>query len=85
MSIRLIPLVASLSLVASWGTASAQTPAPAQEVDTQAIVDALFKAGGSQANVRGSGAKGVCVKGTFTPPPRRRACRRHPTSRSPCR
>lgn len=67
MSIRLIPLVASLSLVASWGTASAQTPAPAQEVDTQAIVDALFKAGGSQANVRGSGAKGVCVKGTFTP------------------
>lgn len=37
------------------------------EPETQAIVDALFKAGGNQPNVRGSGAKGVCVKGSFTP------------------
>jgi catalase len=71
MSIRLIPFAASLSLLAGLGAASAQTAlAPTgapQEVDTQAIVDALFKAGGNQPNVRGSGAKGVCVKGTFTP------------------
>jgi catalase len=61
-STRLTPFcAASLMLLAAGGAASAEQP------DTQAIVDALFKAGGNQPNVRGSGAKGVCVKGTFTP------------------
>jgi len=61
-STRLTPFcAASLMLLAAGGGAYAQ------QADTQAIVDALFKAGGNQPNVRGSGAKGVCVKGTFTP------------------
>lgn len=41
----------------------------AEEADAQAIVDALFAAGGNQPKVRASGAKGVCLKGTFTPDP----------------
>jgi catalase len=44
-------------------------PAPAQSPDPEAIVDALFAVGGNHRNVRASGAKGVCVKGTFTPAP----------------
>lgn len=39
----------------------------AQEPDAQAIVDAMFKVGGNHGGVRASGAKGFCVKGTFTP------------------
>lgn len=39
----------------------------AQEPDAQAIVDAMFKVGGNHTGVRASGAKGFCVKGTFTP------------------
>lgn len=42
-------------------------PASAQEPDAQAIVDAMFKVGGNHPKVRASGAKGTCVKGTFTP------------------
>jgi catalase len=42
-------------------------PVSAQEADAQAIVDALFAAGGNKPGVRASGAKGVCAKGTFTP------------------
>lgn len=45
----------------AWATTAVAEP------ETQAIVDALFKAGGNQPNVRGSGAKGVCVRGSFTP------------------
>lgn len=45
----------------------AAAPAPAQEPDPQTIVDAMFKVGGNHAGVRASGAKGFCVKGTFTP------------------
>lgn len=41
--------------------------ASAQEADAQAIVDALFAAGGNAPGVRASGAKGVCAKGLFTP------------------
>lgn len=41
--------------------------ASAQEPDPQAIVDAMFKVGGDHPGVRASGAKGFCVKGTFTP------------------
>ena len=43
------------------------TTASAQNPDPQAIVDALFAVGGNHPNVRASGAKGICVKGTFTP------------------
>lgn len=46
---------------------SATQPGPTQEADPQAIVDALFAAGGNHQRVRASGAKGTCVKGTFTP------------------
>jgi catalase len=41
--------------------------ASAQEVDVQAIVDGQFTLGGNHPNVRASGAKGTCVKGSFTP------------------
>ncbi|BAT57925.1 catalase-related peroxidase precursor [Variibacter gotjawalensis] len=56
----------------SAGPALAQTPAaPAQpaaaEVDPQAIVDLQFAIAGNHKKVRASGAKGVCVKGEFTP------------------
>lgn len=43
------------------------TSAFGQDADPQAIVDAQFAAAGNQKGVRASGAKGVCVKGTFTP------------------
>jgi catalase len=42
-------------------------PAAAQEADPQAIVAGQFAIGGNHAGVRASGAKGVCVKGSFTP------------------
>jgi catalase len=41
----------------------------AQEVDVEAIVNGQFALGGNHAKVRASGAKGVCVKGSFTPGP----------------
>ena len=47
----------------------ATTGASAQDADPQAIVDGQFRAGGSHPKVRASGAKGVCVKGSFTPAP----------------
>jgi catalase len=43
------------------------SPAVAQEADAQAIVDGQFAVGGNHPKVRASGAKGTCVKGTFTP------------------
>jgi catalase len=39
----------------------------AQDVDVQAIVDGQFALGGNHPKVRASGAKGTCVKGSFTP------------------
>ena len=42
-------------------------PAWGQEVDPEAIVNGLFAAGGNHPKVRATGAKGVCVKGSFTP------------------
>jgi catalase len=42
-------------------------PVWGQEVDAEAIVKALFAIGGDHPNVRASGAKGICVKGTFAP------------------
>jgi catalase len=45
------------------------TAASAQDPDPEAIVSALFTLGGNHPNVRASGAKGICVKGTFAPSP----------------
>ncbi len=39
----------------------------AQEVDVEAIVKGQFALGGNQPKVRASGAKGICVKGSFAP------------------
>ncbi len=39
----------------------------AQGADVQAIVDGQFALGGDYAKVRGTGAKGTCVRGSFTP------------------
>ena len=41
--------------------------AQAEEPDPAAIVSAQFAAGGDHKGVRASGAKGVCLKGEFTP------------------
>ncbi|MBX9931420.1 MAG: catalase family peroxidase [Methylobacterium sp.] len=43
------------------------TSALGQDADPQAIVDAQFALAGNQKGVRASGAKGICVTGTFTP------------------
>ena len=54
------------------GTAAAAcllTGARAEETDPGAIVAAQFAAGGNHAGVRASGAKGVCLKGSFMPTP----------------
>ncbi|WP_082476035.1 catalase family peroxidase [Methylobacterium sp. Leaf99] len=66
--LRSSPVLAATALTASLltGGASAQNTA-GQDADPGAIVDALFAAGGNQPKVRGSGAKGVCLKGSFTP------------------
>jgi catalase len=39
------------------------------DADVEAIVNALFAVSGNHKGVRASGAKGVCVKGAFTPSP----------------
>src|SRR5919112_372840 len=43
------------------------SPVLAQDADVQAIVDGQFALGGNHPKVRASGAKGTCVKGSFTP------------------
>jgi catalase len=45
----------------------AAAPAPAQEVDPAAMVDAMQKLGGKHPGLRPSFAKGVCGEITFTP------------------
>jgi catalase len=45
------------------------TTVSAQDADPQAIVDGQFAIGGNHPKVRASGAKGVCVKGSFMPAP----------------
>lgn len=61
------------------GTAHSQpaTPAPkaqaqpdaSGDADAEVIVNALFAVSGNNRRVRASGAKGVCVKGVFSPSP----------------
>ncbi|CAO4153716.1 catalase family peroxidase [Methylorubrum aminovorans] len=44
-------------------------PAVAEEADPAAIVAGMLAAGGNHTGVRASGAKGICLKGEFTPAP----------------
>ncbi|AWN46764.1 catalase [Methylobacterium terrae] len=61
-------MIRSLSVLASAAVlASLAAPAPAEEVDPGAIVALQFALSGDHKGVRASGAKGVCLKGTFTP------------------
>jgi catalase len=62
MSRRLIQVCA-----ASFVVSVTVTPASTQIADPEAIVNALVAASGTPPNVRAGGAKGVCVKGSFTP------------------
>jgi len=50
-------------------TACLLTAAQADETDPAAIVAGQFAAGGNHKGVRASGAKGVCLKGSFAPAP----------------
>jgi catalase len=49
------------------GQGAQAQPGSSGDADVGAIVDALFAVGGNHKGVRASGAKGVCVKGAFTP------------------
>jgi len=51
------------------GQGAQAQPGSSGDADVEAIVNALFAVGGNHTGVRASGAKGVCVKGTFTPSP----------------
>ncbi len=61
-------MIRSFSVLAGAAVlASSILPAPAQEADPAAIVALQFAVSGDHKGVRASGAKGVCLKGTFTP------------------
>lgn len=49
------------------GQGAQAMPGSSGDADVGEIVDALFKVAGGHSGVRASGAKGVCVKGAFTP------------------
>ena len=59
----------SLALVGATLVVSSILPAEAEEADPGAIVALQFAVGGDHKGVRASGAKGICLKGTFTPAP----------------
>jgi catalase len=61
------PRFVTHACVAAVAYLLAPTPAPAQEPDPEAIVDAFNAVFGKFPNTRASGAKGVCATGTFTP------------------
>jgi catalase len=83
MSKRIARMSATAVACLVAGTALAQTtptvdapgqgaqaqPGSSGDADVQTIVDALFAVSGNHKGVRASGAKGVCVKGAFTPSP----------------
>lgn len=82
MSERFAPIGAFVAALLLSGTALAQTPtvgvpgqgAQAQsgssgDADVMDIVEAMFKVSGNHKGTRASGAKGVCLKGAFTPSP----------------
>ncbi len=60
-----------LAILAATGlcAASLAAPAHAQGADPEAVVNGMFALSGNHAKVRASGAKGVCVKGSFSPSP----------------
>jgi catalase len=62
--IRSFSLLAGTAMLASF-----TVPAPAEEADPAAIVALQFAVSGDHKGVRASGAKGVCLKGNFTPGP----------------
>ncbi|TGD98337.1 catalase family peroxidase [Methylobacterium nonmethylotrophicum] len=63
-------MIRSLSLLASAAVlASLVAPSQAEEVDPGAIVALQFAVSGDHKGVRASGAKGVCLKGSFAPAP----------------
>ena len=51
------------------GQGAQAQPGSSGDADVEAIVNALFAVSGNHKGVRASGAKGVCVKGAFTPSP----------------
>ena len=51
------------------GQGAQAQPGSSGDADVETIVDALFAVSGNHKGVRASGAKGVCVKGAFTPSP----------------
>lgn len=63
---HLLQLCAAAVACSLGGAAFAQAPDP-QGPDPQAIVDGMFAVSGNHARVRASGAKGVCVRGMFSP------------------
>src|SRR3712207_2610488 len=83
MSRRIAYISATTVACLLAGTALAQTtptvdapgqgaqaqPGSSGEADVEAIVNAQFAVSGNHKGVRASGAKGVCVKGAFTPSP----------------
>jgi catalase len=79
MSRRFLPLLSSAAVGLFAGTALAQAPAAptpatppaasAADASPEAIVALQFAIAGNHKKVRASGAKGVCVKGLFTPTP----------------
>jgi catalase len=83
MSKRKIQVFVTTAACLVAGTAFAQTtptvdtpgqgtqakPGSSGDADVGAIVDAMFAVSGNHKGLRASGAKGVCVKGAFTPTP----------------
>jgi catalase len=63
MTLRRLIQVSAVSFVFSVTVA----PASAQTTDPEAIVNAMFALSGNHPSVRAGGAKGVCIKGSFTP------------------
>ena len=51
------------------GQGARAQPGSSGDADVEAIVGAQFAVAGNHKGVRASGAKGVCVKGAFTPSP----------------
>ncbi len=73
----------SLALVGATLVASSILPAQAEEADPNAIVALQFAVGGDHKGVRASGAKGVCLKGTFAPAPTAAALSKAPQFSKP--
>jgi catalase len=51
------------------GQGAQAQPGSSGDADVEAIVNAQFAVAGNHKGVRASGAKGVCVRGAFTPSP----------------